>query len=147
MTDPAEIEAYLHQHIPISREIGVRVVSVDAAGARLLAPLGPNLNHRSTAFGGSVASLAILSAWTLVHVRLRQAGISAGVVIQKSTVDYEAPIRGELEAFSASPAPDEWDRFVSALEKRGRGRLRLQATVRSEGVAAAHFQGVYVALR
>lgn len=147
MTDVGEIETYLHRHIPISREIGVRVISVDDAGVRLAAPLGPNLNHQSTAFGGSVASLAILAAWTLAHVRLRRAGVSARVVIQKSSVDYTAPIRGELEALSPAPGPLEWERFVSALEKRGRGRLRLHATVLSEGLASAEFQGLYVALR
>lgn len=141
-----EVEVYLHRHIPISREMGVRVISVDGAGVRLAAPLAPNLNHQSTAFGGSVSSLAILAAWTLAHVGLRRRGIEARVVIQKSTTDYTAPIHGELEAFCPIPREADWDRFVVAVEKRGRGRLRLEAQVTSDGAEAAAFHGLYVAL-
>lgn len=126
--------------------MGIRVVSVGADGVRLSAPLEPNLNHQSTAFGGSVASLAILAAWTLAHVRLREAGVAAAVVIQRSTVDYLKPVHGEMEAYCTSPAPAAWDRFLGGVERRGRGRLRLSAEVSSEQVLAATFDGLYAAL-
>lgn len=144
--DVAAVEAYLHQHIPISRHMGVRVVAMDEAGVRLTAPLAPNLNHQSTAFGGSVSSLAILAAWTVAHTGLHGRGIDARVVIQKSTMDYIAPIHDELEAFCPAPSDPDWERFVAAVEKRGRGRLRLEAQVTSAGAEAARFHGVYVAL-
>jgi thioesterase domain-containing protein len=146
VTGPAGVEAYLHRQIPLSREIGIRVVSVDAAGVRLAAPLEPNLNHQSTAFGGSVSCIAILSAWTLAHVRLREAGVTAAIVIQRNSVDYLKPVRAEMEAYCAAPAPAAWDRFVVGVRRRGRGRLRLSAEVSSEGVLAATFDGLYVAL-
>lgn len=146
MTDPATVEAYLHRHIPISQQMGVRVVSVDDTGVRLTAPLEPNINHQSTAFGGSVSSLAILSAWTLAHLGLRERGIEARVVIQRSSVDYSAPIEGDLEAFCPAPGEDDWARFIAAVQKRGRGRLRLHAHVTSDGVAGAEFHGLYVAI-
>lgn len=146
MTDAAAIEAYLHRHIPISREMGVRVVSVDAAGVRLAAALEPNINHQSTAFGGSVSSLAILAAWTLAHVGLRERGLAARVVIQRSSVEYLAPIEGEMEAFCPAPGDEAWRKFVASVEKRGRGRLRLHAHVTSGGAAGAEFHGLYVAL-
>lgn len=146
MTGPAGVEAYLHRHIPLSREIGIRVVSVDAAGVRLAAPLEPNLNHQSTAFGGSVACLAILSAWTLAHVRLRDTGIAAAIVIQRNSVEYLKPVHAEMEAYCPVPAPAVWDRFVGGVRRRGRGRIQLSAEVSSEGVLAATFDGHYVAL-
>lgn len=144
--DIAGIEAYLHRHIPMSAAMGIRVVSADERGVRLAAALEPNLNHQSTAFGGSVSSLAILAAWTLAHVGLRDRGVEGRIVIQRSTTDYISPISGEFEAFCSAPSTAEWERFVSAVEKRGRGRLRLHAHVTCGGETAAEFHGLYVAL-
>ena len=56
----ADLEAiahYLHQHIPLTGHMQVGVRAVDKTGIRLRAPLAPNINHRQTAFGGSVAGL------------------------------------------------------------------------------------------
>lgn len=146
MMEIAAIEAYLHRHIPLSAAMGIRVLSSDADGVRLGAALTPNLNHQSTAFGGSVSCIAILAAWTLTHAGLRERGVEAGVVIQRSTTEYRAPITADFEAFCPAPSAAEWERFVSAVHKRGRGRLRLHAHVTSGGVLAAEFHGMYVAL-
>lgn len=146
MTDTAAVEAYLHLHIPISREMGLRVVSIDERGVRLAAPLAPNTNHQSTAFGGSISSVVILAAWTLAHVGLRERDVRATVVIQKSRVEYLHPIEGDFEAVCPMPAAREWERFVAGVERRGRGRIRLPAEVLFDGSVCATFEGSYVAI-
>lgn len=146
MTDTAAVEAYLHLHIPISREMGLRVVSIDERGVRLAAPLAPNTNHQSTAFGGSISSVVILAAWTLAHVGLRERGVVATVVIQKSRVEYLRPVEGDFEAFCPMPPARDWERFVSGVERRGRGRIRLPAEVLFDGAVCASFEGSYVAI-
>lgn len=143
---PAEIEEYLHRSIPISREMGVRIESVDGSGVRLTAPLAPNVNHRSTAFGGSVNTLAILSAWVLVHARLREAGSRGRVVIQRSSLEYLHPVHGDFEAWCPAPEPESWARFAETLERRGRARISLHAEVREGGRVAGKFHGAFVAL-
>lgn len=113
---------------------------------RIRAPLEPNLNHRSTAFGGSVAALAVLSGWTLVHLRLARQGLPARTVVQQSTVRYDAPIHDVFEAVCEAPAADVWTRFTRALARRGKGRVWVRASVASAGRVAASFEGAYVAL-
>lgn len=142
--DRGAIEAYLHDHIPISAAMGVRV---DAAGTDrvvLSAPLEPNVNHRSTAFGGSCASVAILAAWTLVHLHV-SAVRPARVVIQRGATDYLAPITG---GFTATCAADgsAWERFDVAFRRKGRARIDLEVTVLCHDVAVARFEGTYVAI-
>jgi thioesterase domain-containing protein len=61
------VEAYLHEHIPLSGNMVVRVVCCDESGVTPAAPLEPNINHRHTMFGGSVSALAIRAAWTWLH--------------------------------------------------------------------------------
>jgi thioesterase domain-containing protein len=82
---PAEVEAYLHRHIPLSADMGVAVVACEDAGVTLRAPLAPNINHRATVFGGSVSAVTILAAWTWLHFSLRAAGHTSRLVIQRNT--------------------------------------------------------------
>jgi len=142
-----EVEAYLREHIPLSGGMGVAVVEAGPDGVTLEAPLHPaNVNHRSTAFGGSVAALAILAGWTVVHLRLRHEGIGAQTVIQTSDVRYDAPIHGPFQAVSEPIAERDWNRFTRGVTRHGRGRVQVSVTVRAEGEPAATFTGAYVAI-
>jgi thioesterase domain-containing protein len=126
--------------------MGARVVRATGAEVVLAAPLPPNLNHRDTAFGGSVAALAILAGWTLVDLRLHDAGIHARTVIQSSRVDYVEPVEDVFEARATPPREPAWRRLFVGLERWGRGRIRLGVEVRSGGLTAATMEGAYVAL-
>jgi thioesterase domain-containing protein len=142
-----QLEQYLHDEIPLSRAMQVHVAAVDAAGVTLSAPLAPNINHHETVFGGSAAALAILSCWSLVHVRLRAVDLKARLVIQRNTMEYERPITGEFRARAAFPSEDVWPAFVAMLSRRGRARISVVATLEHGGVRAGRFTGQFVALR
>ncbi|MCG6955615.1 MAG: thioesterase domain-containing protein [Gemmatimonadetes bacterium] len=138
------MEAYLHEHIPLSLAMETRVVEATSAGVTLGAPLEPNVNHRETAFGGSVAALAILAGWSLMHLLLGNEGIPAHTVIQTSEIRYLAPIAAPFEARARPPASAAWQRFLAALKRKGRGRVRLEVEVRSGGTVVATLEGAYV---
>ena len=142
----ADVEAYLKEHIPLSAGMAIRVLEAGPAGVTIAAPIEPNLNHRSTAFGGSVAALAILAGWTFVHLKLRAEGLVAQTVIQSSEVHYDAPIHGEFRAVTEPVEPSAWQRFTRAVRKHGKGRLYVSAAVLAEGISAARFTGAYVAV-
>lgn len=142
-----EVEEYLRKHIPLSAGMDIAVVAAGPGGVSIEVPLGPNVNHRSTAFGGSVAALAILAGWTLVHVRLRDEGLVTHTVIQSSALRYDAPIHGTFSAVTEPVEAEAWDRFTRTIRRRGKGRVRVSASVRSEGRRAATFTGAYVAFR
>lgn len=142
----SDLERYLHEQIPLSRALELRVAHVGVEFVRLTAPLAPNFNHRGTAFGGSVACLAILSAWGWLAARLSVRRDLPRLVIQEQTVEYLAPIDADFEAVCRAPAEAAWGRFLRALDTRGRGRLELTADVRCHGRIAARFRGLYVAL-
>lgn len=141
------VEQYLHEHIPLSKAMAVSVNSINDSGVILSAPLLPNINHRSTAFGGSISAVAILSAWTFVHVRLQLLSIPCQIVIQSSSIDYLKPIEEDFQAHCLTPPPQNWSRFITTVSKRGKGRIVLDAEVYSGGLLAGKFQGEYVAFR
>jgi thioesterase domain-containing protein len=144
--DAEALLAYLNTHIPISAALGVGVAEASAERVRVTARLEPNLNHRATAFGGSVAAVAILAAWGLLRVRVDDVRPVPHLVIQRSTVDYLLPIESDFEAICASPSPEGWPRFHRAFTRRGRGRIDLHVDVLARGALAARFHGAYAAL-
>jgi thioesterase domain-containing protein len=141
-----ELEAYLHKHIPLSAAMEVSVVSASLESVTLRAPLGPNINHRETVFGGSANALAILSAWSLVRNRLVADGIACKIVIHKNTMSYDCPIDGEFSAVSRLADPDGWQRFVRMFRERGKSRIKVESDLWFEGKIAGRFEGKYVAL-
>ena len=141
------IERYLHSRIPMTAVMGVKVLAVDEAGVRLGAPIAPNINHRSTVFGGSASALGILSAWTYLFVRLREPPLRSHIVIQRNCVEYLRPMTGDFEAHCLAPAAAEWDRFTESLRRRSRARISLHAELRCNGELGGTYQGTYVADR
>ena len=124
----------------------VSVVSAGEETVALSAPLEPNINHRETVFGGSASALAILSAWSLLHTRLRNADLSCRLVIQRNTMEYELPIQGRFSAESSLGAPEAWDKFVHILSRKGKARITVTSLLACEGQTVGHFSGVFVAI-
>jgi thioesterase domain-containing protein len=146
MMQATELERYLHDHIPLSKAMAVRVVSADAESVVLGAPLAPNINHRETVFGGSASALAILAAWSLLHTRLRAEGIASRLVIQRNTMEYERPIAGDFTARSALEEPAQWPQFTRMLARKGKARIRVASVLEEGGLPAGRLTGEFVAL-
>ena len=143
--NPSELERYLHDHIPLSRAMAVQVVSIADDRVTLAAPLAPNINHRDTVFGGSASAVAILSAWSLLHLRLTAADRPSRVVIQRNTMEYLVPIDGDFTVTAAMPAGTAWPTLLRMLDRRGLGRITIGAQLDYRGLVAGRLQGEFVA--
>lgn len=143
--DLAEITSYLHRHIPITSHLGAVVESYDGFEVCISAPLAPNLNHRKTAFGGSMSALAILAGWTLLHLKLREEGLNTRLVIQKSGFDFSLPIESDFKAVGVMPSEESWERFLKILRRRGRARITVGSRIEGAGRRGGAHEGVYVA--
>ncbi|MEO6874138.1 MAG: YiiD C-terminal domain-containing protein [Opitutaceae bacterium] len=143
----AEVEAYLHGNIPLSAAMDVRVIACAADGVILRAPLAPNINPHSMVFGGSTSAVAILSAWTWLNFALQSAGHASRLVIQRSAVDYTAPITGEFEARCAGLVVGQFEEFIRTLDRYSKARATLSAELTCNGEMVATFTGDYVAAR
>jgi thioesterase domain-containing protein len=141
-----DLEQYLHEHIPLSRAMQVSVISVQADGVTLRAPLAPNINHQDTVFGGSASAVAMLAAWSLLHTRLAAAAFSSQLVIQRNTMHYDLPIAGSFTARSFIQTPAAWDPFISMLKRKGRARLTVSSILEYDGRPAGRLEGEFVAL-
>jgi len=134
----------LHAEIPLTRSIGIRVADYTGDILTLAAPLEPNTNHKSTAFGGSLYSVAVLSGWGLLYLRLRELDVSAHIVIHETQVRYLRPVTGELVATARLAPGESLGRAVKLFQRRGRARIGLDAQIIQDGEPAVAFHGAYV---
>lgn len=142
----AELQAYFHSEIPITAAMGLEVRHLRHGSIRLSAPLAPNVNDKHTAFGGSLASLATLAGWGLLHCELLRLGHRADVMIQKSEFLYYHPVRVELAAYCDLPDPEHWRRFTGQLARKGRARVAVTSWIAGPQGAALTMEGRYVAM-
>jgi len=144
---PADVlTRYLHDHIPLTRHMGIVVAECSDDRIVLSAPLGPNVNHRETAFGGSLSGAAILAGWAWLHARLVPRGRRQRLVVHESTANFDRAVDGPFEAVCDSPPAEVFDRFLAALERRGKARMTLESRVLCRGETAVRHTGRYVAI-
>lgn len=141
-----ELEQFLHEYIPLSKAMGVQVRRSNAEHVVLAAPLVPNRNHQSTVFGGSASAVAILAAWSLLYLRLKQAGLQVRLVIRQNTMKYERPISGRFIASSAASDLPAWDKFQDMLKRKHRARISIKVRIRCHGEDVGEMDGEFVAL-
>lgn len=142
---PEALRTYLHDNIPLSRAMAVEVLDASAASVLLEAPLGPNINMHGTMFGGSAATLALLAAWSVMHLKLEAEGIASQLVIHRTAMEYVLPITGLAQA-SARLDDASWQVFLQTFQRRGRARLTVAAELLFEGQIAGRLAGEFVAI-
>ena len=137
----------LQSEIPLARAMKVEASLFDARGLCLRAPLAPNINHKLTAFGGSLANVAALAGWGLVQLLVRDLGFPVVVVIQDCRVQYLKPVVSDIEALALLPDVVRIDKFLRTLTRHGRARLELEAHIPAADEPAVIFSGQFVAAR
>ena len=142
---PNDLQAYLHQHIPLSIAMAVSVVEASLERVVLSAPLAPNINHRETVFGGSASAVAILAAWSMLHMKLSAQNLGSRLVIQRNTMEYGLPIDGTFMAVAEAPTEQAWRAFVRVFERKGLGRIEQASVLMYQGQAVGRLTGEFVA--
>ena len=138
------LEKTLHEEIPLTREIGIQVAVATPDLVQLSAPLSPNINHKCTAFGGSLYAVAVLAGWSMVFARLNAAGLHAHIVIQDAQIEYLLPVVETINARCELVSDTEFDRCLKLFSRKGRGRIALDVQIVTQQGVAVKFCGLYV---
>lgn len=141
-----DLQRTLAHEIPITTHMGLAVESYDGERLALRAPLEKNLNHKATAFAGSLNAVVTLAGWGLAWLILRELDIPATVVIQHSASSYLLPVTADFTACCGKPEPDQLALFEATLRRRGKARIELHVTIEQEGRVAVDFIGRYVVI-
>lgn len=138
------LETYLHQHIPISRAMGIKALEASTDKVILFAPFSPNINHKKTIFGGSLHAAATLTCWSLLHMNLKN--LKNQIVITQSETNYHLPVDADFQVECTLPNQEEWQRFMKILNAKKKGRIRLSAAIYHKEQLCVSYQATFAAI-
>ena len=134
----------LYEAIPISRSFGLVIDSYEQGRLILKAPLAPNINDKGTVFAGTLNAVAILAGWGMLWLTLQEHNMLGTIIIQDSTIQYFKPVAGDFSASCRTLGPDQLERLLMMLARKGRARVELAVEICEAGSAAVAFTGRYV---
>jgi thioesterase domain-containing protein len=140
-----DTETFLHEQIPLSRAMGVKIEVCDQESLVISAPLDLNHNHLGTAFGGSLSAIATLAGYGLLWLQLGDR--DSHIVIGKSSIFYRHPVRKAIRAICRRPDEETLAAFKAKFKRTGKARITLQVTVEEDDCVCVEFEGVFVALK
>ena len=145
--DKQEFEQLLHHEIPITKAMGFSVIEFTGSRVRISAKLEPNLNHKATAFGGSINCLMTVCGWAMMFINIKGIDPDAHIVIQKSSINYLAPITEDFIAECNLTDGESKAKFLDTYAKHKKARLKLKVTCNNQDTLFAEYEGHYVAFK
>jgi thioesterase domain-containing protein len=147
MSLETRLNAYVHEHIPLTRAMGATVYRASSDEVIVKAPLANNVNHQLTVFGGSLHAVATLSCWCLLYTHLIEHLGTLDIVIAHSEIDYLKPVTSDFAAVCVKPKGDMWDKFLQTLTRKGKSRIELEATISEQGALAVRYRGEFAVIK
>lgn len=142
-----QMQNFLEGAIPPVKDLRFQIQSISSEEVVAKAPLIENSNHMGTAFGGSLYSILVLTSYTWLYAQLKELRPDVEIVIQSGGIRYTKPVQKTIQSRCVAPPPEFWQGFLQQLEKRGRARLTLTATVLDGEMACVALDGQFVAFR
>jgi acyl-coenzyme A thioesterase PaaI-like protein len=110
--------------IPFNRFLGLR-----ASETALLLPADPKyLNHLGTVHASAQFSLAEAASGQWLLDRFGAAAAEYAAVVRRADLKFRRPATGELTAQASAP-PEEAERFLETLTRRGRATMEVRVEV------------------
>ena len=139
------LEETLHQEVPLTEQMGVRVESHDGFELVLHADFEPNINIHGTAFGGSLYSICAVTCWGMLHLKFEEAGVAAQSVLGRASIIYMRPVTGDIQARCRLPDDGSFALFIERLKQGENARIDLVAEILTEEGVAVSYSGNYSA--
>lgn len=139
-----KLQDVLHSEIPLTKEIGITVSDYTGDSLTLQAPLDKNLNHKCTAFGGSLYSVSVLSGWGLLYLLLKEHDLVGHIVIQESNTKFIKPVEFELVATCSFGSVVQKEKFIKMFKRKGVARIQLESRITYDNESHVIFNGSYV---
>ena len=131
----------MHSLTPISKVMGISVVSYDRESLTVVAPLAPNINPHQSAFGGSLFSIAALAGWGLIQLKLSELLLDCNTVVMSGEVLYERPVLEQL--LCVCRLPNDTEKVFETLVREGAASITLTSVFKSNNKNAMQLTAKY----
>ncbi|MDG2278940.1 MAG: YiiD C-terminal domain-containing protein [Pseudomonadales bacterium] len=137
-----ELQSLWHQNFPLSKAMGLTVVSFTDHILTTRAPLLPNTNIHNTAFAGSLYAIEAMTAWGLLYLEIANAGLHASIIHAHGDIDFAKTVNEDIVAMADFSTLTN---HIDELAERGKTRLTIAAKVQTKDGVASQFSGDYLA--
>ncbi len=111
------------------------------------APIAPNINDKSTVFGGSSAALMTICGWSLIKYQLQCNQIDNDVVIHQSKLNWNQAQTDDLIITARIASEINWTDLISTLKNKSI-KIKVDCEVLNQkNQLCSQMQGSYVILK
>lgn len=140
-----ELEKKLHTQIPLTRLMNLKVENYDDEKIITTAPLDININDKGTAFGGSLATMTIISAWSICWLITKELGFdSNNIVVIKNEHSYKKPVTKDIVCHTLKPSLEELNKLKEKLILKKSASIKIKSMIIEDGDICVDFDGYYV---
>lgn len=145
--DKNAFEKMLFEKIPITNKMGIEVLDYEDSFINIKGLLKNNINHKDTAFGGSINTFLTLVCWSMVYRHIKKIDQDAHVVIQSSSIKYLKPIKEDFIANCTLNKEKNIEKFLDTYKKFGKARITLESQIEGSNGVEASFIGQFVVFK
>ncbi|MCG3696719.1 thioesterase domain-containing protein [Aliarcobacter butzleri] len=139
------LENKLHNEIPLTKFMDLKITKYDEKELITVAPLNKNINDKGTAFGGSLATLTVISGWSICWLISKELEInSENIVVIKNEHSYRKPVTKELICHTKRPTKDEIENLKNKLLLKKSASIKISSQIIEDGEVCVDFTGYYV---
>ena len=141
-----EVDNILRDKIKLYEHLGITIVDINSHKAHFHVSLEKNLNHKGTAFGGSLYATGVMAAYALVLAGLKHHQIvTENIVISKGEISYHRPVETDFEVIASFSSPEEEESFYRKIKTDKRGKKTVGVQILADGGSLkASLSGVFV---
>lgn len=136
----AELQSTWHETIPISEHMGIQLFQYTGKTLETRASLNKNINVHGTMFAGSIFSLATLTGWGMIFLKLREKSLAGEIVLGDGNIHYHKPITMQPRALCNV---ESLDGKFELLNKDKKTCIKLQVNILDGDNPVAEFKGVF----
>ena len=140
-----ELEKKLHKEIPLTNFMQLKVSNYDENELVTTAPLDVNINDKGTAFGGSLATICIISGWSLSWLISKELGFdSNNIVIIKNETSFRKPVTKDIICYTKKPSFEKIKLLKQKLETKKSASIKIESAIIENNEICVEFLGYYV---
>ena len=140
-----KLQNKLHNEIPLTKIMNIEIKNYDKNHLITNAPLVININDKGTAFGGSLATMTIISAWSLCWLITEELGLqSNNIVVIKNEHSYKKPVTKDIICVTTKPSIEEIEILKNKLLTKKSASIKIKSQIIEDGEICVDFIGYYV---
>ena len=140
-----KLENKIHNEIPMTKLMNLSLEKIDDKYLTTKAPLDININDKGSAFGGSLASITIISSWCLARLIADNLGYEdCDILIIKNDSSFSKQVLEDIICKCTIPSQKDINILKEKMQSKGSASLKISAQIIENESVCMNFEGIYV---